>query len=114
MSEKKRKPKTLFDREMARPDFRRKYESEREAFDLEVQLLNMIEQEKISLAALARQLGVPRSNVSRDLAGGIRRATLPRVGQIARALNAEFVPVILPHERAGRREIIRKLRKVYA
>ena len=114
MSEKKRKPKTLFDREMERPDFRRKYESEREAFNLEVQLLNMIELANISHAALARQLGVPRSNVSRDLAGGIRRATLPRLGQIAHALDADFIPVLLPHERAGRREIIQKLKKVYA
>jgi transcriptional regulator with XRE-family HTH domain len=114
MSGKKRKPKTLFDREMERSDFRRKYDSEREAFDLEVQLLNMLELANISLASLARQLGVPRSNVSRDLAGGIRRATLPRVGQIARALNADFVPVLLPHERAGRREVIQKLKKVYA
>ncbi len=112
---KQARPASLFEREMRRRSFREAYEGERRSFALEVQLLNLLESSRMTLADLARAMGVPRSNITRDLSEGrIRRATLPRVAEMANAANADFVPVILPRDPDRRRNVIRRLEMVFA
>jgi predicted XRE-type DNA-binding protein len=112
---KKAKPTSLFESEMRRRNFREGYEAERGCFALEVQLLNLLESNQMTLADLARAMGVPRSNITRDLSEGrIQRATLPRVAEMASAANADFVPVILPRDPERRRRVIRRLEQVFA
>src|SRR3954469_17158882 len=111
----KKKAASLFEQEMRKPEFRRRYESERESFGLEVQFLNLLESGHINLAEFARTMRVPRANITRDLSQrGIRNATLPRVSRMADALDADFVPVILPRDRQKRRKVIQRLEEAYA
>jgi hypothetical protein len=106
---------SLFEQEMRNPDFRKRYENEHEGFALEVQFLNLLESGQINLAEFARRMRVPRANITRDLSQrGIRKATLPRVSRMANAVDAEFVPVILPRNREKRRDVIRRLEEAYA
>jgi predicted XRE-type DNA-binding protein len=115
MSQSSRKPKTLFEREMRKPGFRRAYEAERASFALEVQFLNLLEGNRMKMADLARALGVPRGNITRDLSqGGIQRATLPRIRALANAADADFVPVILPRDPEKRRTVLDRLEKAFA
>jgi predicted XRE-type DNA-binding protein len=115
MTNTNHKPRSLFEREMQNESFRTAYESERESFALEVQILKLLESSDMSLADVARALGVPRSNITRDLSQGrIRRATLPHVAELANAANADFVPVILPRDPQRRRNVLRRLSKVFA
>ena len=112
---KQARPASLFEKEMRRRNFRVAYESERKSFALEVQLLNVLESSQMTLADLARALGVPRSNITRDLSDGrIRQATLPRVAAMANAADADFVPVILPRDPDRRRHVMRRLKMVFA
>ncbi len=109
------RPASLFAREMRRRRFREAYEAERRSFALEVQFLNLLESSRMTLADLARAMGVPRSNITRDLSEGrIQRATLPRVAEMANAANADFVPVILPRDPERRRNVIQRLEMVFA
>ncbi|GEM_PF-5924760 len=112
---KKNKVGSLFEREMARRRFRKAYEAEREAFDLEVQILGAMERGEITLAELARMMNVPRSNISRDLSQGrINRATLPRIIEMANAVGADFIPLILPRDPDSRRGVLHKLEELFA
>jgi hypothetical protein len=106
---------SLFEREMQKPAFRQAYERERKNFALEVQFLNLLEGNQMKLADLARTLGMPRGNVTRDLSQrAIRYATLSRVQTIANAIDADFVPVILPRDPQKRRTVLDKLEKTFA
>ncbi len=111
----KRKPQSIFEQEMRNKKFRQSFEAGRRAFELEVQILNALENEDMSLADLARKLGVPRSNISRDLAAdGIKRATLPRLIKMADAADADFIPLILPRKPSSRRHVIARFEEVFA
>jgi hypothetical protein len=111
----RRKAASLFEKEMRRPSFRRRFEAERETFALEVQFLNLLESGEMSLADFARKVGVPRANITRDLSQqGIRNATLPRVSRMAEVVDADFVPVILPRDPKKRREVFNRLQQAYA
>lgn len=112
---KRKRPASLFEREMRKRNFRNRYEAEQESFALEVQFLNLLESGQMSLADFARKLGVPRANVTRDLSQqGIRKATLPRVSRMAKVAGADFIPIILPRNPKKRRAVIHRLQQVYA
>jgi hypothetical protein len=111
---KKRRAASLFESEMRKPSFRRRFEAERESFALEVQFLNLLESGEMTLADFARRTGVPRANITRDLSQqGIRNATLPRVSRMAEVVDADFVPVILPRDPKKRREVFDRLQRAY-
>jgi hypothetical protein len=115
MSQSKSKTTSLFEREMQKPAFRQAYEKERKNFALEVQFLTLLEGNQMKLADLARTLGMPRGNVTRDLSQrAIRHATLSRVQTIANAIDADFVPVILPRDPQKRRTVLDQLEKTFS
>jgi predicted XRE-type DNA-binding protein len=115
MSQSKNKPKSVFEREMQKSAFRQAYEAERRSFALEVQILNLLESNQMNLADLARTLGMPRGNVSRDLSQqAIRHARLSRVQTIADAIDADFVPLIMPRDPSKRRTVLNRFEKAFA
>jgi hypothetical protein len=58
----------------------------------------------VTAADLARRLNAKAPQVSRDLHGGLRRATLTRLGLIAKALDHDFVPVLVPRADSAERD----------
>lgn len=115
MGQSRTKAASLFEREMERPSFRQAYEAERKKFALEVQVLNLLESNNMKLADLARTLGMPRGNVTRDLSNRrIRNATLSRVQSIANAIDADFVPLIMPRDPRKRRTVLDRLERAFA
>lgn len=98
-----KKVKTLFEKEMAQPSFRGRYEEHKEALKLELQILEALEQKHMTYDVFAKLLGTKKSNVSRDLkGGGLRSATIRRVEEMAKALGYDFLPLLLPRNKKER------------
>ena len=92
----KKKFKSVFDREMEDPEFRRLFEEGWPAFQLEVQLLNALERKHWSYSDLAKVLHTQKSAISRDLkSGGIRSASISRISKMAQALGLKFLPLCI-------------------
>lgn len=68
------------------------------AISLEVQIMRIMERSKITATDLAKKLKVPKSQISRDLNGGLSKARLGRLHQIAAALNHDLVAVVVPRD----------------
>jgi transcriptional regulator with XRE-family HTH domain len=74
------------------------------AISLEAQILRIMEHSNITATELAKKLNVPKSQVSRDLNGGLSKARLGRLHQIAAALNHDLVAVVVPQDLAKSRK----------
>ncbi len=99
----KNRVKSLFEREMEEPEFRRLFEETWPAFQIEVQLLNALEQKHWSYADLAKVLHTHKSAISRDLkSGGLRSASIARIAKMAGALGLKFFPLCLSEKEANR------------
>lgn len=98
---KKKKPyKNLFEREMRKASFHKKYIKGYPAFKIEVQLLRELEKNGMTYLEFARAIGTSKSNISRDLKrGGIDHATLSRLKKMANVLKCVFIPLIIPLEK---------------
>jgi transcriptional regulator with XRE-family HTH domain len=64
----------------------------------------IMDREQISAAELARRMNAKAPQVSRDLHGGLSRATLSRVSTIAEALGYDFVPAFVPRANTAQRK----------
>ena len=99
----KTKIKTIADREMADPEFRRLFEETWPSFQIEVRLLKAMEQKHWSYSDLAKVLHTQKSAISRDLkGGGLRSASLTRVAKMAQALGLRFLPLCVSDKEAKR------------
>src|SRR5258708_7142599 len=97
---KKTKFKTIMDREMEDPVYRKLFEEGTPIFQLEVQLLNALERKHWTYSDLAVAVGTQKSHISRDLkGGGIRSASLDRVTRMAEALGMEFLPLCVSRKK---------------
>jgi len=56
----------------------------------------IMDSEQITAAELARRVNAKAPQISRDLHGGLSRATLTRLVAIAEALGYDFVPAFVP------------------
>ena len=109
----KTKVRSLFDREMENPDFRRRFQEEYELFKLEVQLLTALEQSGLTYEQLARAINSHKGNISRDLKGnGIANASLSRIRKLADALGMTFIPLLIAKKNLPR--ILPQLEKLMA
>jgi hypothetical protein len=70
----------------------------------------IMESESINAAELARRINAKAPQISRDLHGGLSRATLSRVSMIAEALGYEFIPAFVPRSDNAKRK---RFLKVY-
>lgn len=103
--------KSLFEKEMHRAFFHKKFSESYPAFQLEVQLLNELEKNGLTCLDFARAIGTSKNNISRDLkGGGIHHATLNRLKKMAKALKCVFIPLIIPIEREDR--ILTRIEKI--
>jgi Trp operon repressor len=109
----RKKPKSLFDREMEKASFKRLYEKEKEAFGLEVQILKALEEKDLTYDDFAKMIGTQKANISRDLkSGGLSNATLSRISKMADALKMVFIPVLLPKSGGNRKAKISQVLRI--
>ena len=109
----KTKFKSIMDREMEDPEYRRLFEETWPAFQLEVQLLNALERKHWSYSHLAKVLHTQKSAISRDLkGGGLRYASIARIAKMAQALGLKFVPLCVSNKKA--REALPVIKKLVA
>jgi len=64
----------------------------------------IMEQQDISAAELARRLNAKPPQISRDLHGGLSKATMSRLCTIAEALGYDFFPALVPRANTAKRE----------
>jgi len=64
----------------------------------------IMENESINAAELARRINAKAPQVSRDLHGGLSRATLSRISTIADALGYDFIPAFVPRAQTAKRK----------
>lgn len=100
---KKRGGSTLLDRTMRDPKRAARIEQLTKAADIEQLVQTIMESQHITAAELARRINAKPPQVSRDLHGGLRRATLARLAIIAEALGYEFVPALVPRKSSAKR-----------
>ncbi|MFH1619893.1 MAG: helix-turn-helix transcriptional regulator [bacterium] len=97
----KNKFKTISDREMENPDFRKHFEETWPGFQLEVRLLNALERKHWSYSDLAKVMGTQKSGISRDLkGGGLQSASIARIAKISDALGLKFFPLCISAKEA--------------
>jgi len=107
------KYKSMSEKQLAEdPEFRRLHEEGQPGFELEVQLINAMEAKDWTYEDLAKAVGTQKSNISRDLNGGINSATVSRLVKIADALGLRFVPLFILKN--AEKEAVPKLRKLVA
>lgn len=105
-----KKPKSLFERQVEKEHFKENYERELQELKLEMQFLLALEEQGLTYEKFARKIGSSKGNVSRDLKGrGLQRATIDRIVRMAAALQLEFVPLLLPKDRARRIKMLQDL-----
>jgi hypothetical protein len=109
----KNRVKSLFEREMENPTFRKHFHDEMDALKLEVQFFHALQRSHLSYAEVAEILNTHKGNISRDLKGGrLRLATIPRIERWANAVGMRFVPLLISKEKAH--YILPKLQKLIA
>ena len=102
-----KKSKSLFEREMESPSFRKKYKENKKSLRLELQILDALEKKHLTFETFAKRVGTQKSNVSRDLKGkGLWTATIGRVERMAKALDCDFVPLFLPRDKKQRAKML--------
>lgn len=77
----------------------------------EMMVRDIMELESITAAELARRVKAKPPQISRDLEGGLRKASLSRVNQIAQALGYDFVPLLIPRNDKKKHEAALKSRQ---
>jgi predicted XRE-type DNA-binding protein len=100
---KHRRGATLFERELSNSRMQELVQIERDAISLEMQFRRAMESQDVSPARLAEMLEVAPSSVSRDLNGGLSDAKLGRLRAMAKHLNHELIPLVLPRNRRARK-----------
>lgn len=105
--------KSQIERDLENLEYRKRYEAGYEAFKLEVQILNALEEKGWSFTKLARVMHTSKSNISRDLSGGgIRSATVSRLAKMGEALGLKFLPLFVPEKRE--KSVVHKIHRLLA
>jgi transcriptional regulator with XRE-family HTH domain len=63
-----------------------------------------MEHEHVTAAELARRLNAKPPQISRDLHGGLSKATVSRLSMIAEALGYDFFPALVPRADEPKRQ----------
>jgi transcriptional regulator with XRE-family HTH domain len=92
----KKKKTSIFSQMMENEKFKKKFDEEKQIFEIEYQLAQIMEQNGITQKNLAEKLGIDKSVVSKDLAGSLKKAGMKKLQAIAEALDCEFVPLFVP------------------
>jgi Cro/C1-type helix-turn-helix DNA-binding protein len=76
------------------------------AASVEYALQEIMEAEKVNAAELARRIKAKPPQISRDLHGGLRKATVSRLVVLGQALDCEFIPMFIRKGAKAERRII--------
>jgi hypothetical protein len=76
---------------------------------LEQQMADAMERQHVTAAELARRVSRAPSAISRDLGGGLSKAKLGRVEDMAAAVDHDFLVLVLPRAPKERRETLERL-----
>jgi len=76
---------------------------------LEQQMADAMQRQHVSAAELARRVSRQPSAISRDLKGGLSKAKIGRVEDMAEAVDHDFVALVLPRDPKERRETLERL-----
>lgn len=95
-----KKNKSLFEKEMENPSLKKKFEDAEKQFEIEYQILALMEKMNITQKDLAELLVIDKSVVSKDLSGSLKKAGLQKINKIVSALDCEFIPLIVPKKNA--------------
>jgi hypothetical protein len=101
---------TLEERLRSEPDMAQRIDKHLSHFRLEQQMIDAMQRQHVTAAELARRVSRQPSAISRDLNGGLSKAKIGRVEEMARAVGYDFVPLVLPRDREERRQTLERLR----
>lgn len=76
---------------------------------LEQQMIDAMQHQQVTAAELARRVSRQPSAISRDLKGGLSKAKIGRVEEMAEAVGYDFVALVLPRDREERRKALVRL-----
>lgn len=79
-------PKGLLNRQLENPEYRKRHELGMISLKVEAAILLELERRNWTYEKLAKLLGTNKSNISRDLNGGLKSATISRLKRYADAL----------------------------
>lgn len=96
----KRKGRSLVERELKDALTRKRVLDSVLEDSIELAIRHIMECEEVTSAELARRIHVRPSQVSRDLGGGLSRATLARLAEIANALHCDLFVSLKPRKTA--------------
>lgn len=105
---------TLEERLRKNPQMAQRIDKHLAHLRLEQQMIDAMQRQHISAAELARRVSRQPSAISRDLKGGLSKAKIGRVEQLAEAVGYDFVPLVLPRDQKERREALRRLTRELA
>lgn len=78
---------------------------------LEQQVVDAMQRQHVTAAELARRLSCQPSAISRDLKGGLSKAKIGRVEELANAIQHDFIGLLIPREPAARRRAVERIAK---
>ena len=70
-----------------------------------------MELENVTAAELARRVKAKPPQISRDLRGGLSKARVSRLAELAHALGYDFVPMFIPHGDLEKRQTLLEIYK---
>ncbi|HTD36137.1 MAG TPA: hypothetical protein VK669_01390 [Candidatus Limnocylindrales bacterium] len=83
----------------------------RQDLRLEQQVIDAMQRQHVTAAELARRVSCQPSAISRDLKGGLSKAKLGRVEQLANAIEHDFIAFVIPRDPAERRRTVDRIAK---
>ena len=101
--------KTLEQRLRENPEMAQRIDKQMAHLRLEQQMLDAMERAHVTAAELARRISRQPSAISRDLHGGLSKAKIGRVEEMAEAVGYEFVGLVLPRDREERRKALQRV-----
>lgn len=105
---------TLEERLRRDPGMSRRIDKHLAHLRLEQQMIDAMQRQHVTAAELARRVSRQPSAISRDLKGGLSKAKIGRVEELAEAVGYDFVPLVLPRDRKERREALERLTRELA
>ncbi len=100
---------TLEERLRQDPEMAQRIDKQLAHLRLEQQMADAMQRQHVSAAELARRVARQPSAISRDLKGGLSKAKIGRVEDMAEAVDHDFVALVLPRDPKERRETLERL-----
>jgi hypothetical protein len=100
---------TLEERLRQNPEMAQRIDKHLAHLRLEQQMVDAMERQHVNAAELARRMARQPSAISRDLRGGLSKAKIGRVEDMAAAVDHEFVGLVLPRNPQERRQALERV-----